>query len=316
MTGTALTIGNFDGVHLGHVALLRGAREAVGPDGRVVVLTFDPHPAAVLRPGTAPARLGTLEQRTDGLKAVGADVVERLDPAGGVLGRTASDFVDWFVERFAPTVVVEGADFRFGRDRGGSVETLADLGRSRGFRTRIVEPVVQSITNHQLVPVSSTRIRSLLSLGRVRDAASLLGRSWELVGRVVPGDQRGRTIDVPTANLDHGDRLLPADGVYAGLATDPEGRWHPAAVSVGRKPTFGGRTPRVCEVHLVDWRGDVDEYGWTMRLQLTDWLRGTMRFGGPGPLVAQLRRDIDRARILMTPGRATAPVLASLEPRS
>jgi riboflavin kinase/FMN adenylyltransferase len=305
MSGTALTIGNFDGVHRGHLSLVRTAREAVGPEGRVVVLTFDPHPAAVLRPGSAPPRLGTLEQRTNRLHAAGVDVVERLDPAGGVLGRTAEEFVDWFVDRFGPAVVVEGADFRFGRGREGSIETLERLGAARGFRVAVVEPVLWPLVNHQLVRVSSSRIRRLLAVGRVRDAAALLGRPWELVGRVVPGEQRGRTIDVPTANLDHGDRLLPADGVYAGVATDPAGQWHPAAVSVGRKPTFGGTVARVCEVHLVDWAGTVDDYGWTMRLRPTEWLRGTMRFGGPGPLVAQLRRDIDRTRLLMTGDRQT-----------
>lgn len=314
MSATALTIGNFDGVHRGHLALVRAARAAVGPEGRVVVLTFDPHPAAVLRPESAPPRLGTLEQRTNRLRAAGVDVVERLDPAGGVLGQTAEEFVDWFVEKFAPSVVVEGADFRFGRGREGSIETLARLGAARGFRTEVVDPVLWPLVNHQLVRVSSTRIRRLLALGRVRDAAALLGRPWELVGRVVPGEQRGRTIDVPTANLDHGDRLLPSDGVYAGVGTDSDGHWHPAAISVGRKPTFGGTAPRVCEVHLVDWAGTVDDYGWTMRLRPTEWLRGTMRFGGPGPLVAQLRRDIDRTRLLMTADRQTGRATRETSP--
>ncbi len=306
MMATALTIGNFDGVHRGHAALIRSAREAVGPAGRVVVLTFDPHPAAVLRPEAVPPRLGTLEQRTGWLRALGADVVERLDPAAGVLGLTAEAFVDWFTERLAPSVVVEGADFRFGRGREGDLQTLVGLGAARGFRTLGVAPVLWPLVDHQLVRVSSSRIRRLLAEGRVRDAATLLGRPVEITGRVVSGEQRGRRIDVPTANLDHGDRMLPADGVYAGLATDPEGRWHPAAVSVGRKPTFGGTVARVCEVHLVDWAGPSDLYGWTMRLRPVHWLRGMMRFAGPQPLVRQLRRDIERTRRLMQPGRATA----------
>jgi riboflavin kinase/FMN adenylyltransferase len=234
------------------------------------------------------------------------DAVERLDPAGGILGLTAEAFVGELVRRHAPTTVVEGPDFRFGRGRAGTLETLAALGRDHGFGVEVVETVTWPLTDHQLVRVSSTRIRSLLALGRVRDAAALLGRPWELVGRVVTGEQRGRTIDVPTANLDHGDRMLPADGVYAGLATDPDGRWHPAAISVGRKPTFGGAAPRTCEVHLVDWRGPTDAYGWTMRLRPTEWLRGVMRFDGPAALVGQLRRDVARARRLMAGGSATA----------
>lgn len=306
MMVTALTIGNFDGVHRGHAELIRAARRAVGPGGRVVVLTFDPHPAAVLRPEAVPPRLGTLEQRTGWLRALGVDVVERLDPAAGVLGMTAEAFVDWFTVRFKPSVVVEGPDFRFGRGREGDLETLRGLGASRGFRTVRVEPVLWPLVDHQMVRVSSSRIRRLLAEGRVRDAAMLLGRPLEITGRVIPGERRGRTIEVPTANLDHGDRMLPADGVYAGLATDPDGRWHPAAVSVGRKPTFGGGVARVCEVHLVEWAGPSDLYGWTMRLRPVHWLRGMMRFDGVESLVRQLRRDIDRTRRLMRPERATA----------
>ncbi len=306
MMVTALTIGNFDGVHRGHAALIRAARRSVGPGGRVLVLSFDPHPAAVLRPEAVPPRLGTFEQRIAWLLALGADAVERLDPTSGVLEMTAESFADWFAGRFKPSVVVEGPDFRFGRGREGDLETLGRLGASRGFRTVRVDPVVQPLGDHQVVRVSSSRIRRLLADGRVRDASMLLGRPFEIVGRVVPGERRGRTIGVPTANLDHGPCMLPADGVYAGLATDPEGRWHPAAVSVGRKPTFGGEVARVCEVHLVDWAGASDRYEWTMRLRPVHWLRGMMRFDGVESLVRQLRRDIDRTRRLMRPERATA----------
>lgn len=307
MAGLSISIGNFDGVHLGHRALVEAARDAVGPDGRVLILSFDPHPASILRPEAVPARLGTFEQRSARLREAGADVVERLDPAGGVLGRTAEAFVDAIVERHAPSCWVEGPDFRFGRGRAGDVETLRAMGDRAGFEVRVVDPVVAPLTSHQLVPVRSTMIRALLTQGRTGDAAALLGRPYDLIARVVSGDRRGRTIGVPTANLDAGDRLVPADGVYAGLATDPEGGEHPAAINVGTNPTFEGKRVRRCEVHLVGWDGPVDVYEWTIRVRFVRWLRGPVRFRGPDALVSQIGRDIDRVRSLMAPDAVTRP---------
>ncbi|MFK7961329.1 MAG: riboflavin kinase [Phycisphaerales bacterium] len=302
MTRSAIAIGNFDGVHLGHRRLVELARKAVGLGGRVRVLSFDPHPIALLRPEAIPARLSTFEQRSRWLQAVGADVVERLEPAGGLLSLSPEDFIGRLMAGDPPSVFVEGQDFRFGHRRSGTVATLAELGRQHGFRTIVADTVEQPLSNHQVVPVSSTRIRSLIADGRMRDAAGLLGRPYELDARTVSGEQRGRTIGVPTANLDPGDQLLPADGVYAGEATDCSGRWHPAAISVGSKPTFGGERASLAEVHLVSVPGEaapdapLDAYDWPILVRVHDWIRPTMPFSGVDALVAQLGRDIDRVR--------------------
>jgi len=316
----ALSIGNFDGVHRGHVELVTAARQAVGDGGRVVVLTFDPHPMTILRPepagagaglgggpGAGPAggpgrgwRLTDIEQRRRLLEAAGADDVIRLEPTRERLGQDPPDFVAWIVEQYRPAIIVEGPDFRFGSDRAGSIETLRGLETQHGYRTVVIEPVETSLESQHLVRVSSTMVRWLISRGRVRDAAALLGRPYELRGRVVPGDKRGRTIGVPTANLDHvdhDDRMLPADGVYAGRGVAPDGRSYPAAISVGRKPTFG-EADRICEAHLVGYEGPVDDYGWTMRLEVRDWLRDQIRYARPNLLVEQLARDVARADAL------------------
>jgi riboflavin kinase/FMN adenylyltransferase len=303
----ALSIGNFDGVHRGHVELVSAARKAVGDGGRVVVLTFDPHPVTILRPDPAGAgaetgtragawglRLTDMEQRRCLLEAAGVDEVIRLEPTRELLAQDPQDFVAGIVERHRPAFIVEGPDFRFGRDRAGSIETLRGLESRHGYETVVIEPVEARIDSHHVVRVSSTMIRWLISRGRVRDAAALIGRPYELRGPVVSGDRRGRTIGVPTANLDHLDRLLPADGVYAGSGVAPDGRAYPAAISVGRKPTFGD-ADRICEAHLVGYDGPVDDYGWTMRLDVHHWLRDQIRYAELNQLVDQLARDVARA---------------------
>ncbi|MBL8990475.1 MAG: bifunctional riboflavin kinase/FAD synthetase [Phycisphaerae bacterium] len=302
---TAVTIGSFDGVHIGHAALVRVARDAVGPGGRVVALVFDPHPLSVLRPGSEPAPLSTFEQRCGWLAAAGANVVERLEPTPERLAMSPEGFIDWVVERFGPVSIVEGPDFRFGRERAGDAGLLAALGRSRGFGVSIVEPVEATLEDHTIVPARSTVARWLVRHGRVRDAARLLGRPYQIAGVVRRGDRRGRTIGYPTANID-APHLLPADGVYAGVALLPGGRSVPAAVSVGTKPTFNGQG-RALEAHLLDLRAPdapwapidgLDEYGWPIRLDFTAFLRDQARFSGLPALLEQMDRDCRRVREL------------------
>lgn len=308
---TAITIGNFDGVHLGHAALVRSAREAVGASGRVLAIAFDPHPMTVLRPGTVPALLSTFEQRTSWLKAIGADEVQPLIPTDELLGQSPREFVRSMMERFGAQFVVEGEDFRFGHRRAGSVATLRELEGQFGHRTIIVPPVEVALADQSIVRVSSSLIRWLLERGRVRDAALLLGRPFELRGKVVQGDQRGRTIGFPTVNLAHSDLLLPADGIYCGrayftrrdhaaLSTPNVECSFPAAISVGTKPTFGTH-PRTCEAHLIGFEGFADEYGWPIRLQFHDWLRDQLKYPGTEPLIAQLHRDVAATKHRMEP---------------
>ncbi len=295
--GTAITIGSFDGVHRGHLELVRAARRAVGERGRVIVLSFDPHPLSVLRPRDTPARLSSFDQRVEWLTgdgvAGGADEVVALSPNPEFLDQSPEAFLESLVKAYAPAVIVEGPDFRFGRGRAGSPRTLEDLGARHGYRTIIIDPVEATLTDHTILTVSSSMIRWLVAHGRVRDAAALLGRPYELTGPVVAGDRRGREIGVPTANLNHRDRLLPADGIYAGVAIRPDGRSFPAAISVGAKPTFGAH-PRLCEAHLIGYEGPLDDYGWEIRVRFGDWLRDQIAYRRIDQLTDQIRRDLEQ----------------------
>lgn len=299
-----LTIGTFDGVHLGHQALIHTARAIARERGgaRIVVLAFDPNPATVLAPGRAPARLTTFERRRELLLAAGANEVVRLEPTPELLGLEAEAFIRRCVERYGPVAFVEGPDFHFGRRRSGDVETLRRFGAAMGFEVRIVEPVEIALTNNQLAPARSTVVRELLGFGRVRDAAAVLGRFYEIDGTVVRGDRRGRTIGYPTANI-FSECLAPGDGVYAGRATLPDGRVLGAAVSIGTKPTFGEHG-RAVEAFLLrpdsgnEWSpiAGLEEYGWPIRLELIGWVREQVKFGGLPPLLEQMGRDIERIR--------------------
>ncbi len=290
----ALLIGNFDGVHLGHRALVDAAREAVGPAGRVVVLAFDPHPRAVLQSDFEPARLSSRAQRERWLRESGCDEVRFLEPTRDFLAQSPEAFVDGIVESFRPVCIVEGRDFRFGRDRAGDLDRLRELGTSRGF-TVIEVDEVHAPFEGEAVAVHSGMIRSLIREGLVGRAAFLLQRAYAIEGTVVSGDRRGRELGYPTANVDHGEFLLPADGIYAGTACGPSGRLHRAAISVGTKPTFE-ETPRVCEVHLLDYDGPVEDYGWFISVRFEHWLRPQVAYEGIEPLLEQLRTDLEETR--------------------
>lgn len=294
----ALTIGNFDGVHRGHAELVTAARNSVGKHGRVLVLAFDPNPVTLLRPSATPPRLSTLSQRRRWLRDLGADDVHRLEPTREFLQQSAEQFLDATVTRWRPSFIVEGADFRFGRARAGSNETLRAMESKFGYRTVIVDSVSVALADQSVARVSSTLVRWLVSHGRMREAALALGRPYEIESTIVRGDQRGRTIGFATANLGGIEQLLPADGIYVGFA-DRDGRSYPAAISVGTKPTFG-KNPRTCEAHLLDYDGPVDDYGWTIRLRFTRWLRDQLRYDNVDALIAQLHRDIAAARACLT----------------
>ncbi len=302
---TAITIGNFDGVHRGHAALLRRCRALAA---RVVVMAFDPHPAAVLAPGKEPARLTTFARRAELLRQLGADEVVRLDPADGTLGLLAPDFIARVVERHKPSWFVEGPDFRFGKGRAGDIDTLRELGERHAFGVDLVEHVDADMADGSVVRVSSTLVRWLVQHGRVSDAAALMARPHELAGTVTRGDRLGRVLGFPTANLSNeGGVMLPADGVYAARAITPGGRSAIAAISIGVRPTFAGLDRRV-EAHLLSDDGGkwtpapgADEYGWPLRLELVAWVRDQVRFAGREALVAQIERDCRRVSELLSP---------------
>jgi riboflavin kinase/FMN adenylyltransferase len=290
------TIGNFDGVHLGHAEIVAAARAAAGPSGRVAAVTFEPLPASVLRPGGAAERLTDAAHRRELLLAAGCDEVAELDPRDGLLGQSPEEFVRSLRARVPFDAVAEGADFRFGKGRAGDLSTLARIGEAAGFRAIEVPERLEPLADGHLVPARSTAVRWLLAVGRVADAARLLGRPHALRGTVEPGDRRGRTLGFPTANVRSAGIALPADGVYAGTAV-ADGRAWPAAISVGTKPTFGGAA-RALEVHLAGFDGPVDRYGWPIEVRFARWLREQWRFPGPEALVGQLRADVARAAAL------------------
>jgi riboflavin kinase/FMN adenylyltransferase len=302
---TVLTIGNFDGVHAGHIALLRRARaiaDAHPERPRVVALAFSPHPLSVLAPGREPATLTTFATRERTLLAEGADAVMRLDPTEGLLERTAEEFVESLVREFAPVAIVEGGDFHFGKARRGNIDTLRALGERHSFAVEVVPPVTVRITDSRQVPASSTLARWMISHGRVADAAAVLTRLYSITGEVVRGARRGRELGVPTANI-RTPCLPPGEGVYAGRATLPDRSVYSAAISVGTNPTFGEHQLSV-EAHILDWSGfpdDAHEYGWSIELSFDAWLRDQLRFESIDALKDQMWRDIDRARAITTP---------------
>ncbi len=291
---TVLTLGNFDGPHRGHLAIVAACRAIADRQkarGRVVTITFDPPPTEVLRPGSGPPQLANLDQRVRVLRDAGADTVEVLTPDAALLSQTPEVFVAGLVGRHHPVAVVEGPDFRFGRGRQGNMALLAELGEVHGFEAVTVPRVWATLGDQNSVPISSSLVRWLVGRGRVADADAALGRPFALTASVVRGEQRGRTLGVPTANLDSdalAGLLLPADGVYAAWGQVGGDRF-PAAVSVGEKPTFGRRTLTV-EAHLMGFTGDL--YGHRLTLSFARWVRGQYPFSGPESLREQLRRDI------------------------
>jgi len=287
----SVAVGNFDGVHRGHQALVASAAAAArAGKGTSVVLTFDPHPARVIAPDAAPSALMTLDQKARTLAALGVQVLAVLPFTSEVAARTAEEFAVRVLHgALGAQAVVVGDNFRFGRRRAGDVAMLRQLGREHGFGVVEVAPVVVDGER-----VSSSRIRDALVRGDAAQAAALLGRPHCVEGRIVPGEGRGRTIGIPTANLDAGEAMLPGLGVYAAWCW-PEGApaAAAAAVNVGRRPTFGAGEVSV-EAHLLDFEGDL--YGRTMSLSFVTRLRGERKFAGADALVAQIRDDILAAR--------------------
>jgi riboflavin kinase/FMN adenylyltransferase len=313
-----LTIGTFDGVHAGHRALVRRAREIAGQAGRVSVLAFDPHPAAVLRPDAAPGRLTGFESRERLLRQAGADHVELLVPTHALLSLTPREFIERLVHAHHPAAIVEGEDFRFGAGREGTVLTLDDLGREFGFQVDVISPVDVALLDLSLVRASSTMVRWLLGEGRVRDAALVLGRPYEIEGTVHLGDRRGRQIGFPTANLDT-PNLIPGDGIYACEALLPDGRSFAAGVHVGPRDTFAD-VRRVVEAHLLEADRDGDrlkglpEYGWPLRLRFVARLRDPARFESVEALVGQMNVDCRRAADIVARDAASSTLFGAVAP--
>ncbi|MEL7237708.1 MAG: riboflavin biosynthesis protein RibF [Planctomycetota bacterium] len=284
--GGALSIGNFDGVHAGHRAIIDAMRRERDVAS---VVTFEPHPATVLRPGQAPPRLTLPEMKREKLEAAGVTHLVELSPSPEVTGLTAEQFWHRLRDDARPAAIFEGANFRFGKQAAGDVAQLKQWASQTDITVNVVDQVSMRLPNLHEAAVSSTLVRWMLLRGRVCDAAALLGEAYVLRGRVVRGYQRGRTIGFPTANLDTGDQLLPMDGVYAATAII-DGERHAAALSVGVTPTFDGER-RQAEAYLLNFDGDL--YGQTIDVTLRAWVRGQMKFSGVDALVGQLKRDVE-----------------------
>lgn len=297
-----VVIGVFDGVHRGHQALVdRAVRRSLedGPSGarEVIAVTFDPHPAAVLRPDQAPLMLTGVERRHELLLQAGADEVAVLafDRAFSQLSPT--QFVDRLIDDVLGGRVVDlfvaGSNFRFGKGATADVEQFRAIGRERGFDVDEVALVTERFPDAPDLVWSSTFVRSSIAAGDVARARQVLGRPHRLDGVVVRGEQRGRELGYPTANVDSGPGFaVPGDGVYAGWVLDGEDRW-PAAVSVGTNPQFAGER-RTVEAYVLDREG-LDLYGHRVGVEFIELIRGQAVFDSIADLVDQMGQDVQRA---------------------
>ena len=296
---SVVTIGAYDGVHRGHQAIIAEVRrQAAEIGGRSVVVTFDRHPASVVRPESAPKLLTDLDQRLELLEATGVDATVLIHFDEGQSEETPQSFVERVIVRcLAAKRIVVGEDFHFGKGRLGNVPLLRDLGLIHDFR---VEPLsLVERTDGVGEPISSTAIRRALAGGQVELATAMLGRPFQARGPVVHGDQRGRTIGFPTANVQvPAVTCLPADGVYAGWYLWPDGGRMPCAINLGRRPTFYEHAElSLLEAHLIDFEGDL--YGEQARVEFLHFLRSERKFDGIQALIAQLKHDVDHARSLL-----------------
>ena len=296
---SVVTIGAYDGVHLGHQAVIADVKRLAERDGaRSVVLTFDRHPATIVRPESAPQLLTSAEQRLELLAATGLDatVVLRFDEA------QSKESPEEFIERvlvgaLGVKVVVVGEDFHFGSHREGNVRLLEEFGERNDF---VVDPVsLVDRADGIEEPISSTAIRRALAGGEVERAAAMLGRPHEVRGKVVLGDQRGRLLGFPTANVEVPNAVcLPADGVYAGWYERVDGEVHPCAINLGRRPTFYEHADHsLLEAHLIDFDGDL--YGEQAHVRFDHFLRSERKFDGFDALKTQLSHDVEHARELL-----------------
>jgi riboflavin kinase/FMN adenylyltransferase len=288
LRGGAVAIGNFDGVHLGHQALLG---RAIAHSRPALLLTFEPHPKRFLRPEEPLFRLTPPALKTRRVAAAEIDAVVSWPFDAALAGLTAEAFcADLVSDALGAAHVVTGPDFRFGKGRDGDAAALQRFGASLGFSAEAVAPVLAGGT-----PVSSTRIRDLLAAGDVSGANALLGWEWSLTATVQHGDKRGRELGYPTANLHLDPSIRVAHGIYAVRAI-VDGVTHPAVASYGRRPTFDGGAPKL-EVHVFDFAGDL--YGHDMEVAFVGYIRPELKFDGIEALIARMDQDSAKARRLL-----------------
>lgn len=306
--GCVLTIGNFDGVHAGHRAIFRQARRlAHQKQTEMVVMTFEPHPMAILYPDKAPPMLTPLPMKLHLLEEYADDCIIVLEDNLELLSLSAEQFVDEFlVASVAPSVIVEGDDFHFGAGRSGNVETLRQFGARKGFEVVVIAPRLMELPTGKTIRVSSTMIRYMLESGYVSDAAIALGRPYRLIGSIVSGRGRGRELGFPTLNMSKPDQVIPAEGVYAGFVEIADNQAElltkaermPAVFSIGQTRTFGDEYPLLIEAHLLAG-SPVDVSGKIMALEFIRHLRQQHKFTSPEELARQIDKDCRQGRAVL-----------------
>jgi riboflavin kinase/FMN adenylyltransferase len=307
-TGAVAAVGNFDGVHRGHRAVIDTARrEAAARGSPCAVLTFEPHPRHLFRPEDPPFRLTPFRVKAAILAALGVDVMLAPRFNRRFASITAEQFVaDVLVKSFGLSEIVCGADFVFGKGRGGDIAVLEELGLVHGLKVRVVDAVGDGSQVY-----SSTRIRELLAAGDPKSAADLMGRPFEISGHVRHGEQIGRKLGFPTANVDHRGFLQPATGVYAIRAAvqGEDDHWIDGVANFGRRPTVGG-VKLLLEAHLFDFSGDL--YGKRLQVRFIDYIRPEQRFDSLDALKARITEDAREARVRLknTPHDAQGPMPA------
>ena len=294
MRGAIIALGNFDGFHKGHQAVVQAAIDWAKSENRpVIVATFDPHPVRHFKPDTPPFRLTTLDQRERLFTAAGADAMLVFEFDAQLAATTAEDFVEkLLVERFGAAGVVTGEDFTFGKGRAGNVDVMKELGAPLGLATKTVSAV-----NDDGDVVSSSRIRGALEEGDCETAARLLTRPFAIEGTVIHGDKNGRDLGFPTANVDMGHYLRPKYGIYAVKGRLPDGRVVNGAANLGIRPSFDP-PKELLEPHFFDL--DEDLYGQVIEVELHHFLRGEEKFDDLDALIVQMEKDCERARLLLT----------------
>ena len=287
---SAVTIGVFDGVHRGHQHLIGLLTEHARGEGLgALAVTFNPHPRAVLRPGTAITYLTSLEERVELLQALGLDAVAVLPFTSELAQLTAEQFLAMLTDELEMKLLVVGPDFALGRNRAGTIGVIREIGRRLGFRLEVA-PLLADADEK----VGSSAIRQALAAGDVASVGRLLGRAFSLRGPVIAGDRRGRTMGFPTANIAIGlDRALPAYGIYVTRAYIGETSYE-SCTSIGIRPTFDVEPRPTVETFILDFEADI--YGRELRIELLQRLRGELRFGSADELITQMHRDIEETR--------------------
>lgn len=291
LQNTWLTIGSFDGVHLGHRQLIQDLNVYAHQNGsESIVLTFHPHPAVILRGKVGPFYLTTLPEKEALLDQLDIDIVVTHPFTYEISQSSAREFIVYLLDHLGFQQLWVGQDFALGKGREGNVAYLTQLGAELGYQVHVINPVMVDGSI-----ISSSRIRNLIKEGNIEKANKLLGRSYRLDGSVVHGDGRGKSIGIPTANLDTGnEKLIPRAGVYAGRAIISGKTW-PAAINIGTRPTFENADLRShVEAHILDYSSDL--YSQIIALEFVAWLRGEERFQNVPDLIRQIHADIDRTR--------------------